>query len=275
MAGEHGSYSPSTRLHALWTLEGLGEINEQLLLKSLRDDNVEIRKAALRMTEPSLKRNESEKIFSALKEMVEDKSQDVLGQLMLSLSVSEGQEAKELTRKIAEQNENSELLKGIQQSIQRNDEMKRYGYKLSVLKDADRRSVIEGAAIFRTLCATCHGPEGQGLPTNIAPHLISKFKLIEQKEGIIKIMLHGLTGPVDGITYNDIMPPMGTNSDEWIAAVLNYIRYDLGMRSFPKMGEGYINWVIVQPEQVKKIREQYAGRTKPWTWEEILASRKQ
>ena len=133
--------------------------------------------------------------------------------------------------------------------------------------------MIEGATIFKTLCATCHGPEGQGLPTNIAPHLISKFKLIEQREGIIKIMLHGLTGPVDRVSYNDIMPAMGTNSDEWIAAVLNYIRYDLCMRSFPKMGEGYINWVIIQPEQVKKIREQYAGRMKPWTWNEILATK--
>ncbi len=86
-------------------------------------------------------------------------------------------------------------------------------------------------------------------------------------------MLHGLTGPVDGVQYNDIMPAMGNNNDTWIASVLTHVRYDLGMRSFPKVSEGFINWVIVQPEHVKKIRDQYAGRAKPWTWEEILADK--
>jgi glucose/arabinose dehydrogenase/mono/diheme cytochrome c family protein len=276
-AGEKGSLTnlPSqlARLHALWTLEGLGEINQEIVLKSLRDPDIQIRKAAIRMSESLLNNNGDDDILSALKTLISDKSQDVLGQLMLSLSVSKSPEAKTMAGQIMAQNTGNELLNGIQQSIQKNDEGKRYGYKLMALKDPDRKSVIEGATIFKTLCTTCHGPEGQGLPTNIAPHLISKFKLIEQREGIIKIMLHGLTGPVDGVQYNELMPAMGTNSDAWIASVLNYVRYDLCMRSFPKMGEGYINWVIIQPEQVKKIREQYAGRTKPWTWEEILADK--
>jgi mono/diheme cytochrome c family protein len=237
----------------------------------LRDPDVQIRKAAIRISEPHLKRNESE-VLTALQNMVSDKSQDVLGQLMLSLSVSRSEEAVSLAQLIMKQNEGNELLTGIHQSIQKNEEMKKYGYKLTALKEADRKSVIEGAAIFKSLCATCHGPEGQGLPTQLAPPLISKFKLIEHRDGVIKIMLHGLTGPVDGVKYNDIMTAMGTNSDAWIASVLNYVRYDLCMRSFPKMGEGYINWVIVQPDEVKKIREKFKGRTKPWTWEEIRAS---
>ncbi len=62
---------------------------------------------------------------------------------------------------------------------------------------------------------------------------------------------------------------MGANSDEWIASVLNYVRYDLCMRSFPKMHQGYIDWVMIKPEQVKQIREEYATREKPWTWAEI------
>ena len=270
VAGKHNSVA---RLHALWTLEGLGEISEEIILNSLRDHDIQIKKAAVLMTEPYLKGNSSDKILQALKDMVGGTSKDVLGQLMLSLSVSQATEAKMLTEKISEQNKESELLKGIQQSIKKNDEAKRYGYKLFALKQADRELVTKGASIFKTLCTTCHGPEGQGLPTNVAPLLISKFKLIEQRDGVIKIMLHGLTGPVDGVHYNDIMPAMGDNSDEWIAAVLSYVRYDLGMKSFPKMGEGYINWVVVQPSHVKKIREQYAGRKKPWTWEEILTDK--
>jgi glucose/arabinose dehydrogenase/mono/diheme cytochrome c family protein len=277
-AGEKGPLanapSPIARLHALWTLEGLEEINEEMILKILGDPDIQIRKTAIRLSEPYLKRNESS-ILPALKVMVGDKSQDVLGQLLLSLSVSNSQEAKSLAQQLMKGNEANEFLSGIEQSIQKNEEVKRYGYKLSALKESDRKSVIEGATIFKTLCTTCHGPEGQGLPTHIAPPLISKFKLIERRDGVIKIMLHGLTGPVDGARYNDFMPGMGANSDAWIASVLNYVRYDLCMRSFPKMGEGYINWVIIQPEEVKKIREQFAGRKKPWTWEEIIADEKQ
>lgn len=86
-------------------------------------------------------------------------------------------------------------------------------------------------------------------------------------------MLHGLKGPVDGHVYNDQIPPMGSNSDEWIAAVLNYVRYDLCMRSFPQMNAGYINWVIVKPGQVQAVRRQTAGRTTAWTWQELLAER--
>lgn len=265
-----GKSNPVARLHALWTLEGLGEINEDVILNSLRDPHIQIRKAAVLMTEPYLKNNTSDKLLLAVKEMVGESSKDVLGQLMLSLSASQVADANTITGKILEQNKDSELLKGIQQSIRKNDEAKRYGHKLFALNQSDRESVIKGAAIFKTLCTTCHGPEGQGLPTNVAPPLISKFKLIEQRDGVIKIMLHGLAGPVDGVQYNEIMPAMGANSDEWIAAVLSYVRYDLGMKSFPKMGEGYINWVVVQPGHVKKIREQYAGRSKPWTWDEIL-----
>ena len=155
-------------------------------------------------------------------------------------------------------------------TIARNKEIVKYGSKLVALKEPDRKLVLNGAAIFQSLCVACHGPEGQGLPGNIAPPLISKFKLLEHKDGVIRILLHGLKGPVDGKTYPDQMPSMGANNDEWIASVLNYMRYDLSMRSFPKMNEGYINnFVLVQPEQVKKVREEYAGRTQPWTWAEI------
>jgi len=277
--GENGSQAnPTTqlgRLHALWTLEGLGEINPEIIVKSLRDPDIQIRKAALRMTEPFLKSGNHKDVLSELEVLTGDKSQDVLGQLMLTLSVSKSKEADLLFQRIADQNKTNALLNAIQQSIRKNDEAKRHGYRLMSLSESERTHGKDGAIIFKTLCPTCHGHDGEGLPTRIAPPLVSKFKLIEQKEGLIKIMLHGLTGPVDGVQYNDIMPAMGANSDSWIAAVLTHVRYDLGMRSFPKVGEGFINWVIVQPEHVKKIREQYKGRSKPWTWEEIIADKPQ
>jgi glucose/arabinose dehydrogenase/mono/diheme cytochrome c family protein len=260
--------STLTRLHALWTLEGLDGMNEEVLLAALRDPDVQIRKAAVRMSEPYLKKNH-QPVLVALQKLVNDSSQDVLGQLVLSLSTSPSSFSTDLTAQVMQKRQDSQLLAGIGQSLGKNEESKKYGYQLTGLDEPVKKSILQGATIFKSLCAACHGPEGQGLATRVAPPLISKFKLIEQKEGVIKIMLHGLTGPVEGVSYNDQMPAMGANSDEWIAAVLNYVRYDLAMKSFPRMNAGYNNWVIIQPEQVRKIREQYAGRTRPWTWDEI------
>ena len=49
------------------------------------------------------------------------------------------------------------------------------------------------------------------------------------REYVIKTLLHGMTGPVDGKTYSTgVMAPMGTNPDDWIAAVGSYVRNAFG-----------------------------------------------
>ncbi|GAA4462160.1 hypothetical protein GCM10023189_38510 [Nibrella saemangeumensis] len=260
------------RLHALWTLEGMDAVDKPLLLSALMDPDHQVRKAAVRISEPYVKKDDPA-VLVRLSAMAGDASRDVLTQLVLSLRVSESPKATALAEQIMARKPDDELLTSVRKSLQKNDEARKYGYKLMALDESARKSIIEGATIFNSLCAACHGPEGQGLATKVAPPLISKFKLIENKDEVIKIMLHGLRGPVDGERYNDQMPAMGSNTDEWIASVLNYVRYDLCMRSFPQMSAGYINWVIVKPEQVKAVREHTAGRTNAWTWTELLAER--
>lgn len=261
--------SAIARLHALWTLEGLETIDKEMLLAAMKDPDAQVRKAAVRISESFLQKNDAD-IIENLKGLKSDDSHDVRIQLLLSLNQSKADEVTGLVRDILSKNADNEMLSAVQNTMARNEEIKKYGSKLVALKEPDRKLVLQGAAIFQSLCAACHGPEGQGLPGDIAPPLISKFKLLEHKDGVIKILLHGLKGPVDGKTYPDQMPPMGANNDEWIASVLNYMRYDLCMRSFPNMHERYINnFVLIQPEQVKKTREAYAGRIQPWTWTEI------
>ena len=96
-------------------------------------------------------------------------------------------------------------------------------------------------------------------------------RLIGQKDTTIMILLHGLTGPVNGKTYPVDMPSMGSNNDQWIASVLSYLRYDLGMtnRSFGPMSPQFLSRILVKPEEVKKIRAQTVGRKKPWTMDEL------
>jgi glucose/arabinose dehydrogenase/mono/diheme cytochrome c family protein len=259
------------RLHALWTLEGLNALDKATILDALDDRDVQLLKSAIRLSESLAKQSDKE-VLEKLQRLSSHSSRDVRSQLLLSLSQSEGN--KSIVRNILKETPDDPLLVGIQSSLQKTEEARRYGYRLSSLEPQVRQSIIAGANIFRSTCVSCHGPEGQGLPTAVAPPLISKFKLIEYKDEVIKIMLHGLKGPVDGRSYTDQMVPMGTNSDEWIASVLSYVRYDLSMRSFPQMGQGYINWVIVTPAQVQSVRELNHGREVPWTWEEMLEARK-
>jgi glucose/arabinose dehydrogenase/mono/diheme cytochrome c family protein len=260
------------RIHALWTLEGLGAADKSTLLTALTDEEPQIVKSAIRLSEPFIKKGDKE-VFDALELLSIHESREIRGQVLLSLRQSDIQRAKTIGGKILKNDPDDELLSGIQASLLKTAEARQYGYQLTALTQEARQSVINGAMIFKSVCAACHGPEGQGLPTKVAPPLISKFKLIENKDEVIKIMLHGLRGPIDGHTYSDEMVAMGNNTDEWIASVLNYMRYDLCMRSFPKMSEGYLKWVIVTPQEVKKTREQNRGRRSPWTWDELLGER--
>ena len=51
------------------------------------------------------------------------------------------------------------------------------------------------------------------------------------RDYVIKTLLHGMTGPLDGKTYPaGVMVPMGTNTDEWIAAIASYVRNSFGNR---------------------------------------------
>jgi mono/diheme cytochrome c family protein len=151
-----------------------------------------------------------------------------------------------------------------------NEEKKQFGAKLVALNEDARKRVIRGSEIFSSLCVTCHGPKGTGLPARVAPPLIGKIKLLNNREALIKILLSGLKGPVEGVTYPGLMVSMKSYDDEWIASVLNYVRFDLTMQSFPVLPSDYLQSLMITPQEVNKMRKQTAGRNGPWTWEELL-----
>lgn len=118
----------------------------------------------------------------------------------------------------------------------------------------------DGAQVYNTLCVACHGPDGKGL--NGLPPLVGSDWPRGPAARSIKIVLNGLTGPVEvaGKTYAIDMPPQGAVlSDEKIAAVLTYVR-----KTFAN-GAG-----AVTPDEVKAVRAATAARTTPWTAEELL-----
>jgi mono/diheme cytochrome c family protein len=260
------------RLHALWTLDGLGATDKAVLLKAIDDEDAQVRKAAIWISEPYLK-NGDEQIIDKMEKLEADDSYDVRTQLLLSLNYAKVDKAKAIAKDLLAKNPKNEMFTGIESSLEKNEAVKKLGKRLGSLEVADRKRVMDGATIFRSLCASCHGTDGKGLPSKIAPSLVDDPRLVfmGSKDTIIRIVLHGLTGPLNGQKYPVDMPPMESNNDEWIASVLSYVRYNLGV---PEKYAGsippqYQQQILVRPEEVKKVRTVTAGRNKPWTMEEL------
>lgn len=121
-----------------------------------------------------------------------------------------------------------------------------------------------GKAIYDTLCLNCHQPDGRGL-AGMYPPLVASEWVSGRKDALIKMLVHGLTGPITvaGQEYGRQvpmpMPPSGLN-DEQIASVLSYIRSHFGH-----------NAPAIEPAEVAAIRAQYPSRTALWTAAELTA----
>ncbi|SHM79513.1 putative membrane-bound dehydrogenase domain-containing protein [Cyclobacterium lianum] len=135
---------------------------------------------------------------------------------------------------------------------------------LRELLDQGPAIVSIGEALYEKACQSCHQPGGKGLP-DVYPPLMGSKRVTGDETKLIKIVLHGLTGPIDVAgeqygagTQSIPMPPMGGMSDQEIADVLTYIRKEFGDGS-----------AEVAPETVTKTRAEVSGRTKPWTAREL------
>ena len=119
--------------------------------------------------------------------------------------------------------------------------------------------ITRGKKIYN-VCKTCHQVDGLGLPPTYPPLVDSPF-VLDGKGKLIKIMLHGLSGPiiVAGKRYDESMPSAPIRNDYDIAAVMTYIRQAWG-----NDGEAIL------PAEVASMREKYKGRRSMWTLEELI-----
>ena len=257
------------RIHALWTLEGLNSIDKGTLIHALNDPNPQVRKTAVWISEAYLRKNDSQMIDEVAK-LEDDPSYDVRVQVLLSMYQSKSDEAKAIVKKIVADNTDNTMIVATKDALDKNQMVKALSSRLGDMSEDDKSTILDGAITFRSLCANCHGADGKGLAigsgTMAAPPLVKASPLqFSEKYTAIRILLGGLTGPVEGKTYPSEMPSMAANSDGWIVDVLSYARYEFGNKA---PGKKNIS-PVVKRDEIKKIREEMKGRDKPWTLEEL------
>lgn len=261
MAGKNKN--PLARTHALWTLEGLAALSPELVRAALGDAEPQVRVAAIRVSESLFKKGETTLTADVLAR-AQDADARVVLQTLLTASLLNWPDWKTSFSPLVA---NSPLV----------------GVK--VLGDAllnppvpappaqnfsseEKKVLSAGAEIFQTLCASCHGADGKGVampgaaPAQmLAPPLAGSKTITGLRDGAISVLLHGLTGEIDGKKYGGLMIPMASNDDAWIANVLSYARTSFGNRA----------GLVTAPE-VARLRASTKDRTQPWTVAELHAA---
>ncbi|WP_366183824.1 c-type cytochrome [Flavobacterium ovatum] len=253
------------KMHALWTLSGMHSLSKELLAATFKDTDANVRKTAVWASENFMNAKTNNFIVENLETLKTDPSADVRFQLALSLRFNESPKAKAIINFMMEKYPNNEVLIASVKAFENAKIADKKRLEEEKLMNAAEQKVIsEGSNIYKTLCAACHGMDGKGIALGekefLAP-LLAKNKTINEKnpQKAIKILLHGLTGPIDGTSYTaNLMPSLLENDDAYIAAVLSYVRSDFGNKA-----------KMVTPEEVAKIRKNTANRTLPYTAGEL------
>ena len=125
------------------------------------------------------------------------------------------------------------------------------------LTPGEQQAFDQGQEVYRNICQACHQPDGRG-QDRVAPSLVGSALALAEPGIPARILLNGKEGPVG------LMPAIGSVlTDDQIAGVLTYIRHEWGQPGRP-----------VDAATVKAVRALTAGRTRPWTNDELLALRK-
>lgn len=245
------------RLHALWTLEGLGLIDLDYLQEVYQDKSPHVRAAAIRMTEPYF--HADIKNIYALKSLVKDPAKEVAIQLMLTASTIVTKETRSLAKAVMKANPSNDYLVEIDEELNKAyfEEQKRLA-DLAKLNAKEAALMNEGKKHFDALCATCHGPDAKGMPAGhslMAPSFIQNPRILGDKGILTRITLHGFTGPIDGKTYaGGMMMGLKANNDQYIASVLTYIRNSFGNKAD-----------MITEDEVAVVRKESESVTAPYT----------
>lgn len=92
-----------------------------------------------------------------------------------------------------------------------------------------------GTSLYVKNCASCHLPDGKGIP-GLIPPLVGSEWVTEDYERLIAVTVNGISGEIEvsGKTYNEIMPGFGALlEDDEIAKILNFVTSEFGTGDQP------------------------------------------
>ncbi len=283
------------KIQAFWTLEGLGKLQDTAILPFLHSKNIHLQQQAIAAIVSGMNKNNvnqwlkeaailfknKEKelspyiAFLAAKAMQfnPDKAQPLLLKLALTHpdnkyvadAVISGLQGHEQTffQEVNRKNEDtaSVLYRHLRQVILQTEQRKR-----DEKKKANER-FKKGKILFATYCKVCHGSDGAGIRALGAPLDGSQW-VTGNKQTLLNIVLHGVTGPIQvgNKLYKEPevggeMPGFAGNeklSDEDLAEILSYIRSAWSN-----------NANAVNATDVSQARERNKDRKHPFTMKEL------
>ena len=273
------SKSELGRLHALWTLEGIGKASPKVLAAAIADSSSLVRSNAVRVAELFLADGDSTVVTALTDSAYLEDDPEMFLQAINSISFSgtENETLRALHDSLIEVNVNNPVIGQLKQ-IKRSNQSEREKRRINTKRNARlAKSMESGKVIYQQLCFSCHGPDGKGAPMpgqpghKLAPSFRSNPRLMSHDNTAVLTLLHGLTGDIDGKKYEGLMVSMATNDNEWIANITTYIRNSFGNKAEP-----------TRPSQVEELRDRFKSRKEPWTQAElekiyppILANQKQ
>ena len=289
----HNPIQALASIHALWTLEGLGALSSADILPLFNHSDWHVKVQALTAASSIINTENYHDFIPGLEQLMETEDIQVgpyLGYLIQKLNDFDQSTSSKLTDKLLitfPQNkmvsaaiisglENKEDLflnrlakQGINSDFQIQKDLTNLLKEIAKRKDdintkAATKKYPQGALIYNSTCATCHGKDGYGIES-LAPTLNKSDWVTGNKNKLIATVLFGLTGPitVNGITpdVTGDMPGVGQNrefSDDDIAQVISFIRNAWSN-----------NATSVDVEDIIKIRNQFKYREKAFTMKEI------
>ena len=248
------------RIHALWTLEGLGELKSDLVIKFTEDPIPTIRIQGLRAAETLYKYGEKS-LSEVYRKSAMDSNPDVAIQSLLSAHVLKIDQVDILIKETMKKNSSNGIQVVGSQLLEKMEEAKKASE--TRFEKNELALFVKGKSIYDNYCGTCHGPKGLGSPAGegrlIAPSFSGSPRILNHPEYAVKVLLHGLSGPVDSKEYEGVMIAMNSNDDAYIASVLSYIRNDFGNKG-----------TFISPEYVANIRKETESRDAAYSLEELI-----
>ena len=285
--------NPIASLNALWILEGLNLVSPEFLSETVTkntDENIyqsclqilrkfNTDKKALDILIPLRKKDNrlaeiyflnslsafNKKFFKETETIIKEIANRFPNDGLITDAIVSSLQGMEITfLKTETDNKNDTvLIKALNAAI-KNSLLPKTQENISHLTKQEQQSYNSGKRLFTTFCVACHGKEGEGI-TNLAPPLSgSEWATDENIEVPLKIVLDGLTGPVqvNGVLYappeySNTMPGLRDNMETnngVIADVLTYVRNSFGNKS-----------TAVHVEDVGRVRAATAGNKQPYT----------